>query len=145
MRNGLANKVFIALVLFCSVALVVTYIWTETKETSVAPPRTSARYGSGKRIRVRKLPGCLLIGARKGGTRALIDMLSLHTRIKVTNEVFRNLMIRIGDSLSVYFSKIAFIICPSLRATRSTSSTTTPTSRRATTGTRGRCRSEDTT
>ena len=112
MRNGLANKVFIALVLFCSVALVVTYIWTETKETSVAPPRTSARYGSGKRIRVRKLPGCLLIGARKGGTRALIDMLSLHTRIKVTNEVFRNLMIRLGDPLSrsLYLKKYFYYL-----------------------------------
>ncbi len=32
-----------------------------------------------------KLPKCLLIGVRKGGTRALLDMLNLHSRIKISN------------------------------------------------------------
>ena len=37
------------------------------------------------RIRTKRLPQCILIGVRKGGTRALLDMLNLHTSIRVAN------------------------------------------------------------
>ncbi len=38
-----------------------------------------------KPSRNQKLPKCLLIGVRKGGTRALLDMLNLHSKIKISN------------------------------------------------------------
>ena len=31
---------------------------------------------------MRALPSCIVIGSRKGGTRALLDMLSLHSRVR---------------------------------------------------------------
>ena len=37
------------------------------------------------KTRVKKLPKCILIGVRKGGTRALLDMLNLHSSIRVAN------------------------------------------------------------
>ena len=30
----------------------------------------------------RSLPSCIVIGSRKGGTRALLDMLSIHSRVR---------------------------------------------------------------
>ena len=41
--------------------------------------------GSRVRIRTKRLPQCILIGVRKGGTRALLDMLNLHSSIRVAN------------------------------------------------------------
>ena len=34
----------------------------------------------------KKLPGCIIIGARKGGTRALLEMLSLHPSVRMATQ-----------------------------------------------------------
>ena len=47
-------------------------------------PESSAS-SSRSRLRTKRLPQCVLIGVRKGGTRALLDMLNLHTSIRVAN------------------------------------------------------------
>ncbi len=44
-----------------------------------SPPTTSRP--PGKKT-IKKLPSCIVIGVRKGGTRALIDMLGLNPRVK---------------------------------------------------------------
>lgn len=43
------------------------------------------RSSSAKSLKCKRLPGCILIGVRKGGTRALLDMLNLHSAIRVAN------------------------------------------------------------
>ena len=48
-------------------------------------PESSASLARGARLRTKRLPQCVLIGVRKGGTRALLDMLNLHTSIRVAN------------------------------------------------------------
>ena len=40
---------------------------------------------NGRKFRSKKLPDCILIGVRKGGTRALLDMLNLHSSIRAAN------------------------------------------------------------
>ena len=40
---------------------------------------------ANNKLRTKKLPKCILIGVRKGGTRALLDMLNLHSAIRVAN------------------------------------------------------------
>ena len=35
---------------------------------------------------LQRLPNCLLIGVRKGGTRALIEMMGLHSQIQIAQE-----------------------------------------------------------
>lgn len=57
--------------------------------TNKSPPKNPSRRNKMKKIkRYRKLPSCLLIGVRKGGTRALIDMLNLHSAVRsASNEV----------------------------------------------------------
>lgn len=39
----------------------------------------------GLKSRIKQLPECLLIGVRKGGTRALLDMLNVHSAIRAAN------------------------------------------------------------
>ena len=92
MRYGLA-KVFVLLTSFCCIVFIGFYYWMQTSDTEITPAPhgdvyhggSGSRVGPGKRSKVRKLPGCLLIGVRKGGTRALIDMMSLHKKIKVSH------------------------------------------------------------
>ena len=53
---------------------------TNTSTSSLSRPAStnnSAMTGS------KKLPGCIIIGARKGGTRALLEMLSLHPSVRM--------------------------------------------------------------
>ena len=54
------------------------------------PPKSgSSSGGTGGRLntgnRIKRLPGCIMIGVRKGGTRALLDMLNLHSSIRAAN------------------------------------------------------------
>ena len=37
----------------------------------------------------KKLPECIIIGVRKGGTRALLEMLTLHPSIRMASQVNR--------------------------------------------------------
>ena len=41
------------------------------------PVNTTSEFGN------KKLPGCIIIGVRKGGTRALLEMLTLHPAIRM--------------------------------------------------------------
>ena len=87
MRNGKA-KFFVLLTVLCSTTLFFCIYHavynTDPQDLTLTPhAHTGVRTGTGKRSKIRKLPGCLLVGVRKGGTRALIDMMRLHTRIKV--------------------------------------------------------------
>ena len=52
------------------------------------PPKSGSSSGPGGRNtgnRIKRLPGCIMIGVRKGGTRALLDMLNLHSSIRAAN------------------------------------------------------------
>ena len=86
MRNGKAKFLILLTVLCCALFF---YIYNtmhnkDSQDLNLTPhSHTGVRTGTGKRTKIRKLPGCLLVGVRKGGTRALIDMMSLHTKIKV--------------------------------------------------------------
>jgi len=71
-------------ILFISLVFVSLYICNEnstnTSTSSLSRPAStnnSAMTGS------KKLPGCIIIGARKGGTRALLEMLSLHPSVRM--------------------------------------------------------------
>ena len=87
MRNGKAKFLILLTVLSCALFF---YIYNtmhniDSQDFNLTThSHTGVRTGTGKRAKIRKLPGCLLVGVRKGGTRALIDMMSLHTKIKVT-------------------------------------------------------------
>ena len=87
MRNGKAKFLILLTVLCCALFFYIynTMYNTDSQEDLNLTPHshTGVRTGTGKRTKIRKLPGCLLVGVRKGGTRALIDMMSLHTKIKV--------------------------------------------------------------
>ena len=48
-------------------------------------PGSKSTTTSSNKLRTKKLPQCILIGVRKGGTRALLDMLNLHSAIRVAN------------------------------------------------------------
>ena len=55
--------------------------YSEWPNTNIEPLRTTPNNPVGKR-----LPDCILIGVRKGGTRALIEMLGLHSKIKIAHD-----------------------------------------------------------
>ena len=56
--------------------------WPSRNKTASA---ASVHLTSSTSNRAKKLPDCILIGVRKGGTRALLDMLNLHSSIRVAN------------------------------------------------------------
>ena len=56
----------------------------DVKSASVVQTKESANKTS--ETGVRKLPECIIIGVRKGGTRALLEMLTLHPSIKMAGQ-----------------------------------------------------------
>ena len=48
----------------------------------LAPLKTIGRADDGRG----QLPNCLLIGVRKGGTRALIEMMGLHLKVHIARD-----------------------------------------------------------
>jgi len=59
-------------------ALTILYL-----QASSGPPPTPAADVTEGIVGERKLPSCIIIGVRKGGTRALLEMLSLHPSIRM--------------------------------------------------------------
>lgn len=48
--------------------------------------RTSSTSSSSHNATQQRLPGAIIIGVRKGGTRALLEMLNLHPDVEVAKE-----------------------------------------------------------
>ena len=49
------------------------------------PAKNSVNHTGNGKSRQKRLPECVMIGVRKGGTRALLDMLNLHSKIRAAN------------------------------------------------------------
>ena len=56
---------------------------TNISSISPSPPPRPSSLNSSNFAGNKKLPGCIIIGARKGGTRALLEMLSLHPSVRM--------------------------------------------------------------
>ena len=78
------------------------------------PGSKSGSSSTNSKSRTKNLPQCILIGVRKGGTRALLDMLNLHSAIRVANfevHFFDNDTNYNKAQCSVKFSLLIICVC----------------------------------
>lgn len=75
-KNRCDKSLFLIALMTMSLAACLFYTTTQIKSI---PLVLSFDY------RQKRLPGAIIIGVRKGGTRALIEMLSMNTNLKITS------------------------------------------------------------
>ncbi|XP_023331056.1 heparan sulfate glucosamine 3-O-sulfotransferase 1 [Eurytemora carolleeae] len=82
------KKVWLTVPLF----LMIIYLEGETRNQQIIPSINQSKnltFSAADMVieeSERRLPSCIIIGVRKGGTRALLEMLSLHPQIRVAQQ-----------------------------------------------------------
>lgn len=92
--------------------------------SSLAYPSSSSSSSSSYNATQQRLPGAIIIGVRKGGTRALLEMLNLHPDVEVAKAEVKDhhfgdggrgifprccSFIRLSDTFELHFSIYCFL------------------------------------